>query len=135
MHPIQIIILSVSLHDWTHVTLRLQVWLQEAAWTEAGMPAQLADRNARASTAQEARRLQSEPMFNFETALVMQKWCQLAYSRLGQQDGSRRWSLDGIAVEQEDHKAKLVSNSMRVPFNDEDDEDWVKGELCSEAGV
>ncbi|KAK9788602.1 hypothetical protein WJX73_002360 [Symbiochloris irregularis] len=52
----------------------LQVWLQEVAWTEGGMPAQVADRNARAANPQEAHLLQSEPMFNFETALKMHKW-------------------------------------------------------------
>ena len=48
------------------------------------MPKQIAERDSRAEGRHEGSRLQSEPMFCFETALKLLKWSSLTYSDFGQ---------------------------------------------------
>ncbi|KAK9788444.1 hypothetical protein WJX73_010754 [Symbiochloris irregularis] len=95
----------------------LQVWLQEVAWTEAETPERLAERNSQAEGQHEGSCMQTvrqEPMFNFETALKLIKWCSLTYSTVGQ-DGclKNQWVAEAAP---EQHSAGLVRSSMHRPL-------------------
>ena len=59
--------------------LRLQVYLQEFAWTEAGKPAAVARRAEHAQHAEERALLAKEPMFCFQTAVALHRWSCLTY--------------------------------------------------------
>jgi hypothetical protein len=54
------------------VTMRLQVWLQEFAWSEKGRRQKL---QARERMAAHVPQLLTEPIFCFETAVRMLYWC------------------------------------------------------------
>lgn len=59
-----------------------QAALQEFAWTEASLPERLKERLA---LQLHGHRLEREPMFCLETAMKLQKWSKLAYTKLGQE--------------------------------------------------
>ena len=84
--------MTASSELWCRVA---QLWLQEAAWTEAEKPARLATRMERARSREEQQHIAQQPMFCVETALKLHRWSQLAYSDYGQgTTGSRRSTGD-----------------------------------------
>ncbi|KAK9808451.1 hypothetical protein WJX73_006949 [Symbiochloris irregularis] len=60
----------------------MQAVLQEFAWTEASLPDRLAERLAYQGS---GHKLDEEPMFCLETAMKLQRWSTLAYTKLGQE--------------------------------------------------
>ena len=99
----------------------VQAWLQEVAWTEAHQQQQLAERNSRARDQQELQLLQTEPMFNFETALKLLRWSSLAYSDLGQISWPPTAGLDSASASDappgKRQRGELVRGSSKGSIN------------------
>ena len=58
------------------IRLRVQIWEQEFAWTEADKPMKLA---ARTLTVPDSDKLNGQPIFCFETMMHMLYWSCLVY--------------------------------------------------------
>lgn len=78
-----------SLYDGSSAC-HVQAALQEFAWTEDSIPERLKDRLA---LQQHGHKLEKEPMFCLETAMKLQKWSSLAYTKLGQEEFREQRSL------------------------------------------
>ncbi|KAK9808474.1 hypothetical protein WJX73_010216 [Symbiochloris irregularis] len=70
----------------------MQAVLQEFAWTEASLPDRLAERLAYQGS---GHKLDEEPMFCLETAMKLQRWSTLAYTKLGQEAFKEHASASG----------------------------------------
>ena len=88
MAPMQVVMTSVALARAflatpmrTDKTAILQVWLQEFAWTEEDVPRKRAERvSLLPKESLEGFRLNSEPLFCFETGVKCMYWSFLAYA-------------------------------------------------------
>jgi len=69
-----------SVNNPSDCSANMQIWLQEFAWSEAELPARLADRKSSLTVqGSAAEELDREAMFCFETSLKMLYWSMLAY--------------------------------------------------------